>query len=470
MPSEQNHVLSAVEDYFNQKNEAVEKHFDLPNQKSSVGKEILSGFLNFLAALPVFAFIPGLLATAGITQSDVFMAIVASSALGTFFVSFVAGKPLVVVPSVTMAIFVTETVMIKMGLSLHFALFCCFAESFLFFALSVSDLRDKFFSLIPRNLKYGISAGIGLWLIVISLKISGLITVGENFVVSVPSFRSPVVIIALLGILSVGIFSYWKLKGACLYAFLLSWGLAIVAQLTGWYQVDETHASMIPTTFFQVPEWLGSAGACFDFSAIYNQFTSVFSLALTVLMVVVTMFFMDTVESVATLDALYPEEETEGGSNVFKSKQLFVSAAVSSMVAAALGAPNNMVGKSSAVGIQVGGKTGLSAFVSGIFMLALLFLTPFFQSIPAVTMVPVLFYVGVLFIRNLSKVSFDNLSEFIPAVISFVFVGFASSPIYGLTIGVLSFTVINVACGKIKKISVAMWILTALSLAFLIFA
>lgn len=445
--------------------ETLNRLFHLKERGTSVRTEMLAGLTTFVTAAYVLAVNPSVMSAAGMDAGAVFTATALVCFLGTCVMALLTNYPFVLVPSMGLNAYFAYTVVLGMGYSWEVALAAIFLEGAVFAVISLTSLRDKIFEAIPLNLKYAISAGIGLFITIIGLKSSGLVVSSQATLVSIFSFTGSVaggtfntagisVILFCLGLVITAVLMARNVKGNILLDILITWVLGIVCELCGLYVPDAAagYASLLPdfSRGLAVPS-LAPTFLKMDFSQIANLGFLVVTFAF-----LLTSLF-DTVGSLIGLGAKAELLDEEG--NMPAVRGAMASESVATMIAGLLGNSATCCSVECAAGIAEGGRTGLMALTTGVLFLLSMFLSPIFLAIPSFATAPALVIVGFLMASSVLKVDFNDPCEGIPAFLCFMGMPLCYSIVEGISLGIISYVLINLLCGNHKKISPMMYVL-----------
>ena len=445
--------------------ETLNRLFHLKERGTSVRTEMLAGLTTFVTAAYVLAVNPSVMSAAGMDAGAVFTATALVCFLGTCVMALLTNYPFVLVPSMGLNAYFAYTVVLGMGYSWEVALAAIFLEGAVFAVISLTSLRDKIFEAIPLNLKYAISAGIGLFITIIGLKSSGLVVSSQATLVSIFSFTGSVadgtfktagisVILFCLGLVITAVLMARNVKGNILLGILITWVLGIACELCGLYVPDAAagYASLLPdfSRGLAVPS-LAPTFLKMDFSQIANLGFLVVTFAF-----LLTSLF-DTVGSLIGLGAKAELLDEEG--NMPAVRGAMASESVATMIAGLLGNSATCCSVECAAGIAEGGRTGLMALTTGVLFLLSMFLSPIFLAIPSFATAPALVIVGFLMASSVLKVDFNNPCEGVPAFLCFMGMPLCYSIVEGISLGIISYVLINLLCGNHKKISPMMYVL-----------
>lgn len=445
--------------------ETLNRLFHLKERGTSVRTEMLAGLTTFVTAAYVLAVNPSVMSAAGMDAGAVFTATALVCFLGTCVMALLTNYPFVLVPSMGLNAYFAYTVVLGMGYSWEVALAAIFLEGAVFAVISLTSLRDKIFEAIPLNLKYAISAGIGLFITIIGLKSSGLVVSSQATLVSIFSFTGSVadgtfntagisVILFCLGLVITAVLMARNVKGNILLGILITWVLGIVCELCGLYVPDAAagYASLLPdfSRGLAVPS-LAPTFLKMDFSQIANLGFLVVTFAF-----LLTSLF-DTVGSLIGLGAKAELLDEKG--NMPAVRGAMASESVATMIAGLLGNSATCCSVECAAGIAEGGRTGLMALTTGVLFLLSMFLSPIFLAIPSFATAPALVIVGFLMASSVLKVDFNDPCEGIPAFLCFMGMPLCYSIVEGISLGIISYVLINLLCGNHKKNSPMMYVL-----------
>lgn len=445
--------------------EKLDRLFHLKERGTTVRTELLAGVTAFVTAAYVLAVNPSVMSAAGMDSGAVFTATALVCFLGTVVMALLTNYPFVLVPSMGLNAYFAYTVVLGMGYTWEVALAAIFLEGLVFAVISMTSLRDKIFDAIPLNLKYAISAGIGLFITIIGLKSSGLVVSSSATLVSIFSFTGSMadgtfntagisVVLFCVGLVVTAVLMAKNVKGNILLGIFITWILGIVCELCGLYVPDPAagYASLLPdfSRGLAVPS-LAPTFMKMDFSQIANRGFLVVTFAF-----LLTSLF-DTVGSLIGLGAKAGLLDEEG--NMPGVRGAMASESVATMIAGVLGNSATCCSVEVAAGIAEGGRTGLMALTTGVLFLLSMFLSPIFLAIPSFATAPALVIVGFLMASSLLKIDFDHVTEGIPAFLCFMGMPLCYSIVEGISLGIVSYVLINLLCGNRKKISPMMYVL-----------
>lgn len=451
----------------------LEKLFKLSENKTDVKTEVMAGITTFMTMAYILAVNPTVLGATGMDAGAIFTATAIAAALGTLFMALFANYPFALAPGMGLNAYFAYTVVLGMGYSWETALAAVFVEGVIFIILSVTNVREAIFNAIPANLKAAVSVGIGLFIAFIGLQnanivVSGATLVeifsldGYNLAKGVTASMNNVgitVILALIGVIITGILVVKDIKGNILWGILITWVLGIVCQLTGIYvpNAELGFFSLLPdfSAGLSVPSIAPIFGKL-DFSNL---------LSLNFVVVVFAFLFVDLFDTIGTLIGVSAKAgmlDEEG--KLPRIKGALLADAVATTAGAVLGTSTTTTFVESASGVSEGGRTGLTAFTTAVLFALALLLSPIFLAIPAFATAPALIIVGFYMLTNVTNIDFTDLSEAIPCYICIAAMPFFYSISEGISLGVISYVIINLLTGKFKekKISILMYVLAVL--------
>lgn len=419
-----------------------EKYFQLKQNGTTVKTEVIAGITTFLTMAYILAVNPNILSATGMDINALFTTTAIAAIVGTLVMALWAKLPFALAPGMGLNAFFAFSVVLGMGHSWQFALTAVLIEGLIFILLTVFNIREAIVDAIPRSLKTAISAGIGLFIAFIGLQNAGIIVNNDATLVSLGEITQGTGLLAMLGILITGALLILKVKGALLIGILATAVIGIPLGITQVQGLVSTPPSIEPI-FFK-----------FEFAQI---------LSWDMLIVVFTFLFVDIFDTLGTLVGVSGKAgmlDKEG--RIPNAKKAFMADAVGTTVGSMIGTSTVTTYVESASGVSEGGRTGLTALVTaGCFFLALFF-APLFLSIPGAATAPALVLVGLFMLSPIKELDLTDYSEAIPAFICIIAMPLAYSIAEGITLGLLSYVIINLLSGKWKKLSIGMYILAIL--------
>ena len=445
----------------------MEKFFKLKENNTNVSTEILAGLTTFMTMAYILIVNPNILSASGMDWGAVFTATAGASAIATLTMALLANYPFALAPGMGLNAFFAFTVGLKYGWQP--ALIAVFTEGIIFLIISFFRVREAIFEAIPRNLKYAVSAGIGLFIAFIGLVNGGLVVMYiPDSPVTLGSMGSITVILMLAGIVITMTLLGLKIKGALLWGIFATWIIGIFCQLAGLYVVnpDAGMFSLIPERIFSLPPSIAGNNLIDAFAHVRSGMGVGFLEFIAIMFAFLFVDIFDTVGTVIGVSEKAGFADKDG--NLPRIKEVLLSDAIGTTVGAAMGTSTVTTYVESAAGVADGGRTGLTSLtVAALFTLSLFF-SPIFAAIPAFATAPALVLVGFFMIQCVVKINFDDVTEGIPAFLAVAMMPLAYSIAEGLVFGVLSYVILKFVTGKKKEISLVMYIIAALFAAKLI--
>ncbi len=441
----------------------MEKLFKLKEHGTNIKTEIIAGITTFLAMSYILAVNPGMLGIIpdGPGPAAIFMATAISAAIATICMAFFANYPVALASGMGLNAFFAYTVCMGMGYSYKVALTAILIEGFIFMILSIFKFREELVNKIPKNLKLGITAGIGLFITIIALINAGIIVNNDSTLVGLGNLGSPQVVLAVVGLLIIGVLHHFKVKGDILIGILATWILGIIAELVGWYVVNIEAGvySLIPSLTWKSIKANFAAPAMFqfDFAFIAKNFMSF-------AVVMFTFLYTDIFDTVGTLIGVAQKGNllAKDGS-LPKAGGALMADAVGTIAGACLGTSTVTSYVESTAGVAAGGRTGLTALTTGILFLLAIPFAPIFLAIPGFATAPAMIFVGLLMLSSVTQMDFDgDIADAIGGFLAITMMPFAYSIATGIMFAVVSWVVLKILTGKAKDISPVMWVSLAL--------
>ncbi|MBR5753875.1 MAG: NCS2 family permease, partial [Clostridia bacterium] len=380
----------------------MEKLFHLEEHGTNVKTEIIAGITTFLAMAYILAVNPSILGNV-MDANGVFVATALASALATFLMAFLANYPIALSAGLGLNAYFAFTVCLSELKDVPdpwtIALTAVFVEGIIFILMSFFKFREAIVNGIPQNLKFGITAGIGLFITIIGMKGAGIVIADESTLLGLGSFSSPEVVLCLIGLMIIVILQHYQITGAIMIGILGTWALGMIAQLTGWYDglsmfpsfADGLHLDGIKNTAFHLNfSWAGQH--IIQFVAIVFSF-----------------LFVDLFDTVGTVVGVADKANllNEDGT-LPRAGRVLMSDAVGTTVGALLGTSTVTSFVESSAGVAAGGRTGLTSATTGTLFLLALFLAPIFLAIPTFATSAALIYVGMLMMSSVTKMKFEG--------------------------------------------------------------
>ncbi|ELC8464536.1 NCS2 family permease [Clostridium perfringens] len=409
----------------------------LPEDKSEYKREFLAGTTSFLAMAYIIAVNPSILSAAGMPAGAIVTATCISAVIGCLIMGFYAKLPFGLAPGMGLNAFFTFSVVIGMGISWEVALTAVFVEGIIFILLSLFKVREAVVDAIPINLKYAVTAGIGLFIAFIGFNGAGVVIGNPDTMVAMGQV-GPKMLIAMVGLCIIVILEKKKVKGSMLVGIvvstLLAWGYALIN--------TEAAASMgiyLPNGIFKFESIAPIAGKV-NFSYLTSP-QHVFNF----ITIVFTFLFVDFFDTVGTLIGVASRANMlDKKGRVPNAGKALMTDAIATTAGALLGTSTVTVYVESATGVEEGGRTGLTAITIGALFFVAMFFSPIFVAVPACATAPALIYVGYLMLTSVLKIDFSDITDAVPAFLIIALMPLTYSIGDGLTIGVLAYVILNI--------------------------
>lgn len=429
----------------------MKRFFQFEELNTNFKQEIIAGLTTFFTMAYIIVVNPKILEVAGIPFGPSLIATALTAAIGTFLLGIYAKKPFAIAPYMGENAFVAYTVVKVLGFSWQTALGAIFISGILFVILTLTKVRVWLARAIPESLKISFAVGIGLFLIFIGLNECGIVKLGvEGAPVKIGNITNLEVLLSILGVFIIVVLMMKKFNGSILIGIIT---VTLLALIFGLIKLPEKIITLPPSlspTFLQLD----------IFGALTWGFFSV----------ILTIFILDFVDTLGTLIGLgYKANMLTKEGDFPEIEKPMLCDAISTCIGALLGTTTAGVYIESASGIQAGGKTGFTAIVVAILFLLSIFFVPIVEIIPPYAYGPALIVVGILMMSPISRINFNDYSEFIPATIVIFLMSFSFNIGIGMTAGFVFYPLMKIIDNKTREVRAGMWILFLLSVLFYIF-
>ena len=450
----------------------LEKLFKLRENDTTVKTEVIAGLTTFMTMAYILAVNPSMLNAAGMDTNAALIATALAAFIGTLAMAFLANYPFALASGMGLNAYFAYTVCGFMGYSWQVALLAVFAEGIVFIALSLTNVREAIFNAIPLTLKHGVSAGIGLFIAFVGLQGAHLVVNSNSTLTTTVDFAGNFhtegicAVLAIVGLFITIILYIKGFKGAILIGIIATWILGMIMQAVGVYRVDVEGGfySLFPNLAFVDLTDLGKTfGQCFraDLSGVS---------VINFIVVLLSFLFVDIFDTLGTLVGVATKADMlDSDGKLPRIKQALLADAIATSAGAIIGTSTTTTYVESSAGVAAGGRTGLSSVVTGLLFLVSIFFAPIFTAIPGFATAPALIFVGFLMVSSVIKIDFSDLTEAVPAYLCMLAMPLMYSIAEGIAMGVVSYVVINLLCGKAKKITPLMYVLAVLFICKYIF-
>ena len=421
----------------------LKKLFGFDSTKTTIRTEIVAGITTFLTMSYILAVNPTMFGELdGMPVGSVFTSTALAAIVGCLAMAFVGKLPFGLAPGMGLNAFFVYSVCMGMGYSWQFALTAVLIEGLIFIVLTLTNLREAIVNAIPMSLRNAIGAGIGLFIAFIGLKSAGVVVADGATLVALGDVTSGSALLAFIGLVITGFMYSRNVPGAILLGIIITMVIGIPLGVTEFKGIVSAPESIAPI-FCQ-----------FEFDKIFS---------VDMLVVVFTFFFIDMFDTVGTLVGVCTKAKMmDENGHIYRVKQAFMADSIATTAGALLGTSTTTTYVESAAGVAQGGRSGLTALVVGCCFVIAMFFSPLFLSIPSAATAPALIIVGLLMAEQIKNVKFDDFSESIPAFVCMLMMPLTYSISNGILIGMITYVLMNMICGKFKKLSPAMYILAIL--------
>lgn len=427
----------------------LERYFQLTVRGTTLKREALAGLTTFMAMSYVLFVNPTMLAQTGMDHGAVFVATCLAAALGCLLMGGLANLPIALAPGMGLNAFFTYVVVLEQGYTWQTALAAVFFSGCLFLLLSIFRVREWIINSIPLPLKMGIAAGIGMFLALIALKTANIIVASPATLVTLGDLHSPQVVLALAGFFVIFALVHRGWHSAVLVSMLL---VTIASWLIGDVQflgVVATPPSLAPT---------------------FMQLNFAEALTLSIIPVVLTLLFLDLFDTSGTLVAVTQKAGLlHSDGTVPNLSKALVADSTASIAGSVLGTSTTTSYVESTSGVSAGGRTGLTAVVTGILFLFALWFSPLAAMVPAYATAGALLYVATLMLTSLQHVEWDDVLQAVPVAVVLIMMPLTFSIADGIGMGFISYALLCLLTGQLRKTTLSVWLLAAVFTAKFIF-
>jgi len=418
---------------------SLETFFELKKHGSTVRVESLGGLTTFLAMAYITVVNPSILSQAGMDFGAVFVATCIAAAFGSIVMGVHANYPIAQAPGMGQNAFFTFGVVLGMGHAWQTALGAVFVSGVIFVALSVLPVREWLVNAIPRNLKLGMAAGIGLFLGFIALKNAGIVVDHPATLVGIGDLSSFEPIACILGFVAIAALSARKITGAVIIGILF-------ATVLGWT--------------FGVAEFKGIVAMPPSPAPVFLQLDIAGALQLSMVTPILSMLIVDVFDTAGTLVGVATRANLLGDDGKLpRLRRALLSDSSATVVGALAGTSSTTSYIESAAGVEAGGRTGLTAVVCGLLFLVCLFFAPLAQSVPAYATASALLFVACLMARSLADLDWNDITESAPAVVAAIAMPLSFSIAEGIGLGFISYVLIKIISGRARDCSIAAYVI-----------
>ncbi|MBI4275832.1 MAG: NCS2 family permease [Rhizobiales bacterium] len=420
----------------------LDRYFGLTKQGTDVRTETIAGVTTFLTMVYIVIVNPQILANAGMDKGAVFVATCIAAAVSTLVMALYANYPIALAPGMGLNAFFAFTVVLAYKYTWQQALAAVFCSGVLFFLISIFRIREYVINAIPRNLKFAISAGVGLFLGIIALEQAKIVVDHPQTLVTLGDLKAAPAILCLLGFVLIAALNHRNMIGGTLIGNLVVANIGIPLGLAKFTGIVSLPPSLAPT-LFQL-----------DFSR---------ALELTFVIVVFSFFLVDVFDNAGTLIGVtHRAGLLDRKGNLPRMKEALVSDSFAAMFGSLIGTSTTTSYIESTAGVSAGGRTGLTALVVAILFLLALFFSPLADMVPPYASAAALLFVACVMARGLADIDWRDLTEYAPAVVTAISMPLTYSIATGIGLGFITYALAKLISGKIAEASPAVIVLAVL--------
>lgn len=432
-------------------NYMFDKFFRISEKGSTVKTELLAGLTTFLTMAYILAVNPGIMSDGGMPFSGAFLATALAAGFSSILMGVYANYPVALASGMGLNAFFTYTVVFNFGLSWQAALAAVFISGILFLVISLTGVRKIVINAIPAQLKLAIGAGIGFFIAFIGLKNAGIVVSNPDTYVALGNFTAPAVALALFGIVVTVALLAKKVKAGVFLGMVIT---ALVGVALGLAGVEGMPA--LPMAVFSLD---------LDFSTVF-AFTSGFEELFAspkLIVIIVTFLFVDFFDTAGTLVAVANRTNLINKDGELENvDKALTTDAIGTIVGAALGTSTVTSYIESASGVEVGGRTGLTAVTTGVLFLVAIVFAPILAVVNSTVTAPALVIVGILMAQQLGGVNWDDFTAAASGFVAVIMMVLSFSISDGIALGFITYAVVKVASGKAKDVNLVVWLLLPL--------
>ena len=422
----------------------LERLFKLRENNTNARTEVVSGLITFFSMSYILVVNPAVLSAAGIPLDRVFTATIIAILVGTLIMALAANYPIVVAPGMGINSYFA-TLAATSGYNYKTLLATCFMGAVIFVILSATKFRESLIDSIPNNLKYGISAAIGLFIAFLGLKNSALIVANPHTILSLGDLKNPVAYMTILGIFIILVLLALEIKGAIFIGMAI---IAVISYFTGMLKVEKV---------FGIPHM--------DLSLLYNPATeSINALQLGLYGIVFTFLMVTLFDTTGTMVAVTTQAGLVKNGRMERAKEALLADSFASLAASLFGSTPTSAYIESSAGVANGGRTGLTALSTSFFVVISIFLFPLASSLAAVPAItsPALIIIGSFMMESIAKIEWNDITEAFPSFVTIIGIPLTGSINDGIAFGFIFYVVLKLSKKQWKDIHPLMYLFAVL--------
>ena len=421
----------------------IARTFKLEEHQTNVRTEVLAGLTTFLTMAYIIFVNPNILADAGMPHDAVFVATCIAAAIGTIIMGIYANYPIAMAPGMGLNAYFAYAVVKGMGFTWQAALGAVFISGCLFLLVSVFRIREMIVNGIPHSIRVAITAGIGLFLGIVSLRGAGLIVGNPATLVTLGDVHQPSVILAVVGFFVIVALDHLRVKGAILIGILAVTAASFFFAGNTFHGVVSMPPSLAPTLL---------------------QLDIMGALSVGILNVVLVFFLVELFDATGTLMGVANRAGLLKQGKMDRLNKALLADSTAIMAGSLLGTSSTTAYIESASGVQAGGRTGLTALTVAALFLLCLFFSPLAGVVPAYATAPALLYVSCLMLRELVDLNWEDTTEAVPAVLTALMMPFTYSIANGVAFGFITYSGLKLFTGRMREVPIIVWIISAVFL------
>ena len=423
----------------------LERIFGLAAHGTTVRTEVLAGITTFLTMIYIVAVNPAILGDAGMSVPAVAIATCIAAGIGSVLMGLVSNTPLALAPGMGLNAYFTYTVVKGMGVPWETALGCVFISGLAFLVLTAIGARQLIVGAIPRSLFSAVAGGIGLFIAFIGLHNAGIIVAHPATLVTLGNVRAPQTALALIGVVVIGTLQVWRVRGAILIGVVAVTAAAIPFGLVHW-QVSSYSIAALTQTAFRL------------------DIRSAIHVGL--LEIIFVFFFVDLFDNLGTLVAVAKKADLIGpDGNIPRLNSILFADAAATIIGSLTGTSTVTSYVESSAGVAAGGRSGITAIVTGFCFLIALFAAPLVGIVPTAATAPALIIVGSLMLTTITEIPWSEPLSAIPAFLTLIMIPLSASIANGLGFGVIAYACVHILSGRFRRED---WLLYLLAVLFLV--
>ncbi len=423
----------------------LESYFEFSHLGTNWRTEILAGVTTFLTMAYIVLVNPSILAAAGMPLASVTAATCLSAAFGSILMGIVARYPIALAPGMGLNAYFTYTVCLKMHIPWQVALGAVFLSGVIFLAITAAGIRQMILRSIPHELYAAVASGIGLFIAFIGFRNAGLVVGDPATLVGLGNIRNPTAALALLGLIVMVALEVKRVRGSILIGVLAITALAWSLRLVHWTPASGGFSSLTDTTFK-----LNITGA----------------IGKGLLEIVFVFFFVDLFDNLGTLVAVTKRAGLIAADHsIPRLNRILFADAASTVFGSLTGTSTVTSYVESTAGVMAGGRTGVTAIVTGLLFFAAIGAAPFVGIVPQAATAPALILVGSMMLATITEIRWSDPLTAVPAFLTLILIPLTYSIANGLGFGIIAWAVLHLAAGRIHKKDWLLYVLAALFLA-----